>query len=94
MPVLDSIKDNIAKLMEGIEYDINWCARVMGYRNFDIDEKCLLNDNPFVTTVEELNTQLDGMVAKGFAEKEPSILESLKVVKMMIIESLIEASDS
>lgn len=74
MPVLDSIKESIAGFMEGIEttYDINWRARVMGYRNFNVDEEYLLNDNPFVTTVEALKTQLDRMVAKGFAEKEPS----------------------
>ena len=74
MPVLDSIKESIAVCMEAIETtcDINWRARVMGYRNFDTDKECLLNGNSFVTTVEALKTQLDGMVAKGFAEKEPS----------------------
>lgn len=73
--VLDSIKENIAEFMEGIdtmEYEsIDWRARVMGYRNFDVDEEYLMNDNPFVTSIDELKKQLDGMKAKGYAENEP-----------------------
>ena len=73
--VLDSIKENIAKFIEEIETleykRINWRARVMGYRNFDVDEEYLMNDNPFVSSTEELKKQLEGMEAKGYAEKEP-----------------------
>lgn len=73
--VLNSIKDNIIRFMESIDTmefsRIDWRARVMGYRNFDVDEEYLMNDNPFVSSVEELRKQLDGMEAKGYVENEP-----------------------
>ena len=75
-PVLDSIKDNIVRLIEEIDqYNqdsshilADWRARVLGYRNFEEDYECLLNDNPFVSSIEELNAQLLGLVCKGCSE--------------------------
>ena len=75
--VLDSIKDNIAKLMEELDtmedelFRLDWNARVMGYRNFEVDEEYLMNYNPFVSSVEDFKRQLVGMEAKGCAENEP-----------------------
>lgn len=40
---------------------IDWRARVMGYRDFEFDEEYLMNDNPFVSTIEEVKCQLAGM---------------------------------
>ena len=38
----------------------------MGYRDFEEDTEYLVNDRPFVTTVEELRDQIAGMEAKEY----------------------------
>lgn len=77
-PVLDSVKDNIVHLLEDInEYNkdaklvADWRARIIGYRNFEEDNEYLLNDNPFVSTIEEVKTQIAGIVCKGYSENSP-----------------------
>ena len=77
-PILDSIKDNIAYLIEEInQYNkgarivADWRARVMGFRNFEEDNEYLLNDNPFVSTLEDIQAQLNGIVCKGCSENSP-----------------------
>lgn len=77
-PVLDSVKDNIVYLLEDInEYNkdakpvADWRARIIGYRNFEEDNEYLLNDNPFVTTIEEVKSQLSNIVCKGYSENSP-----------------------
>lgn len=40
---------------------IDWRARVMDYRDFELDEDYLMNDNPFVSTIEKVKCQLAGM---------------------------------
>lgn len=77
-PVLDSVKDNIVHLLEDInEYNkdaklvADWRARIIGYRNFEEDNECLLNDNPFVATIEEVKAQLAGIICKGYSENSP-----------------------
>lgn len=81
-PVLDSVKDNIVRLLKDInsynenissEYQnlADWRARVIGYRNFEEDNECLLNDNPFVSDIEDVKEQLSGLVCKGYSENNP-----------------------
>lgn len=78
-PVLDSIKDNIVRLIMDInQYNKNsssiwadWRARVIGYRNFEEDDEYLINDNQFVSTLEEIRAQLSGIVCKGCSENSP-----------------------
>ena len=69
--IINSVKENVEKLVEGFAtYDVNvtldWRARVMGYRDFVEDKEYLVNDRPFVTTVEELREQINGMEAKEY----------------------------
>lgn len=69
--IINSVKENVEKLVEGFAtYDPNvtldWRARVMGYRDFFEDEEYLVNDRPFVTTVDELREQIAGMEAKEY----------------------------
>ena len=77
-PVLDSVKDNIIHLIEDInQYNkgarivADWQARIIGYRNFEEDNEYLLNDNPFVFTLEEVKSQLSNIVCKGYSENSP-----------------------
>lgn len=77
-PVLDSVKDNIVHLLEDInEYNkdaklvADWRARIIGYRNFEEDNEYLLNDNPFVATIEGVKSQLAGIICKGYSENSP-----------------------
>ena len=77
-PVLDSIKDNIVHLIEDINQHnkearivADWRARVMGVRNFEEDNEYLLNDNPFVSTLEEVKCQLSDIICKGYSENSP-----------------------
>ena len=69
--IINSVKDSVEKLVEGFAtYDssvtLDWRARVMGYRDFEEDTEYLVNDRPFVTTVEELRDQIAGMEAKEY----------------------------
>lgn len=69
--IINSVKENVEKLVEGFAtYDENvsldWRARVMGYRDFVEDTEFLINDRPFVTTVDELREQINGMEAKEY----------------------------
>lgn len=69
--IINSVKNSVEKLVEGFStYDssvtLDWRARVMGYRDFVEDTEYLVNDRPFVTTVDELRDQIAGMEAKEY----------------------------
>ena len=67
--IINSVKENVDKLVEGFsEYQVilNWRARCMGYRDFEVDEEFIINDRPFVSTPEELKAQMAGMEAKEY----------------------------
>lgn len=67
--IINSVKDNVGKLIEGFanyETVIDWRARCLGYRDFEVDEEYLINDRPFVSTEEELKNQMAGMEAKEY----------------------------
>ena len=88
-PVLESIKQNIHILIETFdavpkesEYylHVDWRARLVGYRNYDVDEEWMMNNNPFVTTKEELFIQLDGIRVKGVVENENNTSSTLDAI--------------
>ena len=67
--IIDAAKKNVEKLIEELsanETVIDWRARCLGYRDFEIDDEFLINDRPFVSTVEELKAQIAGMDAKKY----------------------------
>lgn len=67
--IINSVKENVGKLIEGFktnEVTLDWRARCMGYRDFEVDEEYLINDRPFVATEEELKAQISGMEAKEY----------------------------
>ena len=67
--IINSVKENVGKLIEGFatnEVALNWRARCLGYRDFEVDEEYLINDRPFVSTEDELKAQIAGMEAKEY----------------------------
>lgn len=68
--VINSVKENVKSLVAGFSTSsvkLDWRARAMGYRDFEVDEEYLINDRPFVTTAAELTSQIDGMDALEYS---------------------------
>lgn len=80
-PVLDSIKENIIKFIDVCnDSKVDWRGRIVLFRDSEVDKEWLENDNPFVSQKENLETQLDSVMAKGSIEDETnasSILDAL-----------------
>lgn len=76
IPIIESIKESIFLLMNGLENDdmsIDWRARVVGFRDN------IVYDKPFVATVDEIKTQLDSLKVQGIVEDERSpVIETLE----------------
>lgn len=68
--IIANVKENVDKFADGLgansEVVLDWRARAMGYRDFEVDDEYLLNDNPFVSTPEDLKEQIAGMEAKEY----------------------------
>lgn len=83
-PCIDALKANIGTFVISlITGDANgtspvrdWRAKVVGYRDFDHDS-VPIEDNPFVTTVEELRGQLERLEADGGGDEPESLLEAI-----------------
>ncbi|MBQ6245418.1 MAG: VWA domain-containing protein [Kiritimatiellae bacterium] len=80
-----SIRDFFAYLTDEGRNDLSisdWRAKVVGYRDITADEEWIVN-NPFVTTREELEAQLDALEAKGGGDPPEDLLDALLVVADM-----------
>lgn len=67
--IITSVKENVDKLVEGFsdfQVVLDWRARCMGYRDFEVDDEFLINDRPFVSTPDDLKAQIAGMEAKEY----------------------------
>ena len=67
--IINSVKENVGNLIDGFatnEVALDWRARCLGYRDFEVDEEYLINDRPFVSTEAELKAQIAGMEAKEY----------------------------
>ncbi len=60
----------------------NWRAKIVGYRDVDFDDEWIVN-NPFVTTVEDVNSQIDPIVADGGGDEPESLIDALLTVANM-----------
>ena len=89
-PCIEALKNNIQTFVEGLTAkDANnaspvkdWRAKVVGYRDCDVDAQPFI-DNPFVGTAGELRAQLTGLTADGGGDEPESLLEALfKVANM------------
>ena len=76
IPIIESIKESISLLMNGLVNDdnsIDWRARVVGFRDN------IVYDKPFVDTVDEIKSQLDSLKAQGIVEDGQSpVIETLE----------------
>lgn len=80
IPVIDSIKDNIVALINGLDElkVIDWRARVVGFHDF---RDYIAYDNPFVSSQNWLKSQLDDIKAKGCVENGPApVFETISYV--------------
>ncbi len=67
--IINSVKNNVNKLIDGFKTytDLDWRARAMGYRDFEVDEEYLINDKPFVENDEAaLKAQIGSIEAKEY----------------------------
>lgn len=81
-PCIDKVKDNIFSFVNGIKsfnpnQPVDWRARILPYRDFDADEEHIKNDMKFVSTPEEIQTQLSSFQADGGGDEEESTLDAL-----------------
>ena len=62
----------------------DWRAKVVGFRDYDEDGPAnWLENNPFVTSIDELNRQLSGIAATGGGDEPESLLDALfKVINV------------
>lgn len=88
---IDALKDNIHAFVSGLTApDPNgttvvqdWRAKVVGYRDYEVDGRHALVDQPFVNSVQAIRGQLDALEADGGGDEPESLLEALYAVATM-----------
>ncbi len=84
-PCIKAVKQNITKFVttmttpnpNGGAVVKEWRAKVMGYRDLDYTDCPPYVDNPFVSSVAELETQLNSLNADGGGDEPETLLEAL-----------------
>ena len=84
-PCINAVKQNITKFVttmttpnpNGGAVVKEWRAKVMGYRDLDYTDCPPYVDNPFVTSVRDLETQLNALHADGGGDEPETLLEAL-----------------
>jgi hypothetical protein len=86
-PCIDALKANIAAFVDYLQNGAdgvappvgNWRARIVGYRDFEFDP-VPLEPYPFVSSVAELESQLQTLVAEGGVDEPECLLDALYYV--------------
>lgn len=77
---IDGVKDAVNKLVEGLRSDqqknIQWRARVIGFRDFLVDAEPLI-EHPFTEDINEFRSQVASLVADGGGDEEESVLDAI-----------------
>jgi hypothetical protein len=77
---IDGLKNNIGSFIDTLSGPqstlIDWRGKVVGYRDITFDEEWYV-DQPFVSSAEELKTQLGSLQAKGGYDEPESLLDAL-----------------
>ena len=84
-PCINAVKQNITKFVttmttpnpNGGAVVKDWRAKIVGYRDLDYTDCPAYVDNPFVTSVPELESQLNALHADGGGDEAETLLESL-----------------
>ncbi|MCX6282056.1 MAG: VWA domain-containing protein [Bacteroidetes bacterium] len=79
---IDSVKANIENFTRSIETasantKVDWRARVLAYRDFNVDSNYLMNDFPFVNSPDQLKEQLEQVIADGGGDEPESTLDAI-----------------
>ncbi len=79
---IDEIKKNVDTFISGIDgtsgqTTTDWRVRVVGYRDFNVDSEKIINNMPFVTSVEEFRSQLSLLKADGGGDEPESALDAM-----------------
>lgn len=73
--IIKNVKDNVNEFIDSFKTfgtELDWRARAMGYRDFEVDEEYLINDKPFVETEADLKAQIASIEAPdGTGGDEP-----------------------
>ena len=83
-PCIDALKANIGTFVDSLVSGgannsspvRDWRAKVVGYRDFDHDS-VPIEDNPFITSVDDLRGQLGRLKADGGGDEPESLLEAI-----------------
>ncbi len=81
-PCIDNVKDNIDHFVRSIETaspntKVDWRARILAYRDFNVDKEYLMNEFPFVNSPDQLKSQLDSVTADGGGDEPESTLDAI-----------------
>jgi hypothetical protein len=90
-PCINAVKHNIKTFVQtlttptpnGAAVVKDWRAKVMGYRDMDYNDVPAIVDNPFVSSVIELESQLNALVADGGGDEPETLLEALYMLANM-----------
>ncbi len=100
-PCIDGLKESIDKFFKHLTNEDenklairDWRAKVVGYRDVAYDKENWIENNPFVTSADEIHSQLTKLTAKGGGDEPESLLDALFTVADMEESGLQEEVDS
>ena len=84
----DAVKNNILAFWRDLVHDQqspvrDWRAKVVGYRDYEVDEKDWFVDNPFVRHYEDLERQFAALKAQGGGDLPEDLLDALYLLATM-----------
>jgi hypothetical protein len=90
-PCINAVKQNIKTFVQTLTTPTpnggavvkDWRAKVVGYRDLDYTDVPAMVDNPFVGSVQELESQLDALTADGGGDEAETLLEALYLLANM-----------
>ncbi|MCI0700473.1 MAG: VWA domain-containing protein [Planctomycetia bacterium] len=90
-PCINAVKQNIKTFVQtlttptpnGAAVVKDWRAKVVGYRDLDYTDAPAMVDNPFVSSVAELEEQLNALTADGGGDEPETLLEALYILANM-----------
>lgn len=84
-PCIEGLKENIDQLSDSFEgtqeVEVDWRARIIGYRDFEVDTedyKLVGRDNPMVSTASQLKQQVKPFYADGGGDLAESALDAIE----------------
>ena len=84
-PCIDALRTNIEAFVDSLSAGgpnnaapvKDWRAKVVGYRDAEVDAGSWFEDNPFVRSAAELKAQLAALRAQGGGDEPESLLDAL-----------------